>query len=74
MNLTELKQDEQATITSFKNLNEQFIKRLMDVGVYEQANVTLLRHLSSGHLILIEIDDVEICLRKEDALHIEVKR
>jgi ferrous iron transport protein A len=46
----------------------------MDVGIYESAEVTVLNILAMGRLYLIEVDDIEICIRREDALLIEVKK
>ena len=74
MNITDLKKDDQATIISLKNIEKQFMERLMDVGIYMEARVTLLKTLSIDRLYLLEVDDIEICLRKEDALNIEVKK
>ena len=74
MNITDLNKDDIATIVSLKKIDKRFMERLMDVGIYEQARVTLLKKLSIDRLYLIEVDDIEICLRKEDALNIEVKK
>ena len=73
MNITDMTRDVQANIISFNNLESGFTKRLMDLGIYESARVTLLNKLSFGNLFLIEVDDIEICLRKEDAMKIEVQ-
>ena len=74
MNITDLKREEKAIILSLKNIDKRFMDRLMDVGIYESARVTLLNILSYDNLYLIEVDDIEICLRKEDALNIEVRK
>ena len=74
MNITDMNKDDQATIVSLRKIEKQFMERLMDVGIYEQARVTLLKKLAIDRLYLIEVDDIEICLRKEDALKIEVKK
>jgi len=71
--MTELKISEHAIIKSFKEIEPGFRRRLMDVGIYEGASVILLNKLSYGKLLIIEVDEVEICLRNEDALLIEVK-
>jgi ferrous iron transport protein A len=45
----------------------------MDLGIYEGAHVILLNKLSFGRLFLVEVDDIELCLRQQDASLIEVK-
>ncbi len=74
MNITDLKRDEKAIIVSLKNVEKRFMERLMDLGIYESARVILLNKLAFDKLYLIEVDDIEICLRKEDALNIEVRK
>ncbi len=74
MNITDLSKLEHGTILRFEHIDKEFTKRLMDLGIYEGAHVILLNKLSFNRLFLIEVDDIEICLRKEDAKKIEVKR
>lgn len=74
MNITDLQRNEEAIITSLGNLDKKFTERLMDLGIYESAHVVLLNKLAFEKLFLIEVDDIEICLRKEDAIKIEVKK
>ena len=74
MNITGLKKQEKAQVLSLKKLNKKYTERLMDVGIYESAEVTLLNTLAMGRLFLLEVDDIEICIRREDALLIEVKK
>ena len=73
MNITEMKKLEKTQVISLKKLNTKYTARLMDVGVYESAVVTLLNVIAMGRLYLLEVDDIEICIRREDALLIEVK-
>ena len=72
MKLTELQVNDTATVMSLHNLDKAYVQRLMDIGVYENAEITLVRCLSNGRLFLIEVDDIEICIRKDDADKIEV--
>lgn len=72
MNITDMKKHQKATITSITKHDRQFQERLMDLGVYETASVVLLNRLAFNRLFLIEVDDIEICLRKEDAQKVEV--
>jgi len=74
MNITDLKREETATIVSLGKMDKTFNKRLMDLGIYESASVVMLNKLSSNRLYVIEVDDIEICLRKEDAEMIEVRK
>ena len=74
MNITDLDRKEVAKIISLRNIEKSFTKRLMDLGIYESATVVMLNKLSSNRLYIIEVDDIEICLRKEDAEKIEVKK
>ncbi len=74
MNITELKRNDKASVISLRKLDKKYTERLMDVGIYESAEVTLLNTLAMGRLYLIEVDDIEICIRREDALKIEVKQ
>lgn len=73
MDITQMKRGDRAKVRSFDTLPKAYLERLMDVGVYESAQVTLLNVLAMGRLFLLEIDDVEICIRKEDAARIEVE-
>ncbi len=74
MNITDMKIRETAKVLSLRNLNTKYTERLMDVGIYESAEVTLLNTIAMGRLYLLEVDDIEICIRREDALLIEVKQ
>ncbi len=74
MNITDLNREEIAKIVSLGNIDKLFTERLMDLGIYESATVVMLNKLSSNRLYIIEVDDIEICLRKEDAEMIEVRK
>ena len=74
MNITDLDREEIAKIVSLGNIEKLFTERLMDLGIYEGATVVMLNKLSSNRLYIIEVDDIEICLRKEDAEMIEVRK
>lgn len=73
MNITNLKRNEKAKIVSLEKLDKRFIGRLMDLGIYETAEVIMLNNLSFNRLYIIEVDDIEICLREDDAKKIEVE-
>ena len=46
----------------------------MDLGIYESAEVVMLNCLTFNKLYVIEVDEIELCLREEDAKQIEVKK
>ena len=72
MNIVNMKRGDTARVLTLQQLNKKFIERLMDVGIYENAEVTLLNVLAMGRLYLLEVDDIEICIRRDDAIRIEV--
>lgn len=72
MKITDLDKFDTAVIVSFNGISKEFRGRLMDIGIYENAQVTLLNKLSFNNLFLLEVDDIEICIRYEDAVRIEV--
>ncbi|MBN2604936.1 MAG: ferrous iron transport protein A [Bacilli bacterium] len=72
MNITDLQKGETAQVVSLHKIDVDFMKRLLDLGIYVNASVLLLRKLSYNRLYLVEVDDIEICLRQEDASLIEV--
>ena len=74
MKLTELEIKDSATIVSLDKLNKDYVQRLMDVGLYQDAEVILLNRLSFGNLYLIEVDNIELCIREKDAKLIEVQK
>ncbi|XMB87412.1 FeoA family protein [Mycoplasmatota bacterium WC44] len=72
MLLNELKIGDTATITDMSKLEKSFRNRLMDIGLYQEAVVTLVNTMSFGKMLIVEVDDVEICIRKSDAERILV--
>lgn len=74
MNITELSKKETAEVVSFDGLDPEYVRRLMDLGIYQSAKITLLNILSFDRLYLIEVDNVEICIRRDDAKMIEVRK
>lgn len=72
MLLSELNIGETGTVKNMGNLETQFKNRLMDIGIYEQANITLINTMAFGKMLIVEVDDVEICIRRSDAERIEL--
>jgi ferrous iron transport protein A len=74
LNITDLDKYDQAEVVSFEGLDQEFVRRLMDLGIYQHAKITLLNKLSFERLYLLEVDNVEICIRRDDAEKIEVRK
>ncbi len=73
MTIADMNKTDTARVISLNGLDKTFVERLMDIGLYEGATVTLLNILAMGRLFLLEVDDVEICIRRDDAAQIEVQ-
>lgn len=69
MTLSTLKKGESALI-----LSDSFSRRLYDVGISIGSEVTMLNILNFGQLFYISIDDVDFCIRKQDAKKITVEK
>ncbi len=74
LNITDLEKMETAEVISFDGLDPVFVRRLMDLGIYQSARITVLNKLSFDRLFLLEVDNVEICIRRDDAEKIEVRK
>lgn len=73
MVLSELKIKEEGIIKDMSKLDKSFVHRLIDMGVYPEAKVQVVNVMARGKMLVIEIDDVEICIRKIDAERIVLK-
>ncbi len=74
MTINNMKKGERAVVASFDGLNDSFVARLMDVGLYKHSEITLLNIIAMGKLFLLEVDEVEICIRSIDASRIVVNK
>lgn len=74
LNITDLEKMDTAEVISFDGLDPVFVRRLMDLGIYQSARITVLNKLSFDRLFLLEVDNVEICIRRDDAEKIEVRK
>lgn len=74
MNLSTLKKGESAMILEFNGISDSFSRRLYDVGISIGSEVTMLNILNFGQLFYISIDDVDFCIRKNDAKKIAVEK
>ena len=72
MLLSELEIGMSATVENMSALEVHFKNRLMDMGIYREASITLINTMAFGKMLIVEIDDVEICIRRSDAERIEI--
>lgn len=61
-------------ILEFDGISDSFSRRLYDVGISIGSEVTMLNILNFGQLFYISIDDVDFCIRKNDAKKIAVEK
>lgn len=61
-------------ILEFNGISDSFSRRLYDVGISIGSEVTMLNILNFGQLFYISIDDVDFCIRKNDAKKIAVEK
>ncbi|XMB66252.1 FeoA family protein [Mycoplasmatota bacterium zrk1] len=73
MLLSDLEIGENAIISDMSKIDKSFRNRLMDIGIYRDARVLLVSKMSFGKMLVVEVDDVEICIRRTDAERIEVR-
>ncbi|QVK20076.1 ferrous iron transport protein A [Mycoplasmatota bacterium] len=73
MLLSDLEIGESAVISDMSKIDKSFRNRLMDIGIYRGARVLLVNKMSFGKMLVVEVDDVEICIRRTDAERIEVR-
>jgi Fe2+ transport system protein FeoA len=69
----EMNVGEQGTIISMDQIAKNVRHRFMDLGIAPFAKIVLLNTINFNQLYVIEVDDVEICIRKKDALNIQVE-
>lgn len=60
------------TIINLNKFNKRKYERFLDLGIAPNANVKLIKKISFNRLYIIEVDDVEICIRNKDAKNILV--
>lgn len=74
LNLSTLKIGETAVILEFNGISDSFSRRLYDVGISIGSEVTMLNVLNFGQLFYISIEDVDFCIRVEDAKKIKIQK
>jgi len=72
MLLSELVVGQTGVVKSMSGLENQFKNRLMDMGIYNNAAISLINTMAFGKMLIVEVDDVEICIRRSDAERIEL--
>ncbi|ERJ13449.1 FeoA family protein [Haloplasma contractile] len=63
---------EKGVISDLLNFDIKTRHRFLDLGIAPQSKITLLNRVNFKHLYLIEVDDVEFCIRKVDAKNVIV--
>ena len=72
MKLSELKKGEKAKVVSIENGNPTLKRRLLDMGITKDVEVSIKKISPFGDPIDIELRGYELCLRKKDLATIEV--
>ncbi len=73
MNISELKVNEVKMVTETAKLGEELSHMFRQRGLHIGAKVELKRKIYKGKLLIIEANQVELCIRKIDAEKIEVE-
>ncbi|MFA5474205.1 MAG: FeoA family protein [Acholeplasmataceae bacterium] len=73
MSLADLKRGQSGKVVRINTGNPAFRKRLFDMGLTEGVHVKMKRVAPLGDPLNITIRGYELCLRKEDLMHIEVE-
>lgn len=60
-------------IVDMKLVDKNTRHRFMDLGIAPYSKITLLKKVNFNNLYIIEVDDVEICIRKKDAKNILIE-
>ena len=71
MNLDQLQPGQSALILSLKQTGSR-LQRLLEMGLFEGAQVTLVRRAPLGDPIEIKLTDCHLSLRRDEAAMIEV--
>ncbi len=64
---------ETGMITGMENVEQTTRHRFMDLGIAPYSKVKLLKKMNFNNLYVIDVDDVEICIRQKDAKKITIK-
>lgn len=71
MTLDDLKDGQSATVTALRHDGDISV-RLMEMGLFEGAQFTLLRRAPLGDPIEIQLGDYRLSLRRSEALSVDV--
>ncbi len=72
INLTDLKIGEKGILIEIKNSNKAFRRRLLDMGLTKNVEITIKKISPLGDPISVELRGYQLCLRKEDIKDIMV--
>jgi Fe2+ transport system protein FeoA len=71
-NIEHMTMGEEGQIIKLNHVDHHIRHRFMDLGIAPYATIKLLKKINN-RLYIIEVDDVEICIRRKDASLIEVE-
>jgi ferrous iron transport protein A len=74
ISITELKTGEKAKILGFKPGLMPYLHRLLSLGLTPDTELTLVRAAPLGDPIEIRVHDFFLCLRKQEALILDLER
>jgi len=60
-------------VFDMKDIEKTVRHRFMDLGIAPYAKIKLLNKINFNQLYIIEVDDVEICIRQKDAKKIMIQ-
>ena len=72
MKLSELKMGEKCKVVSIDNENSLLKRRLLDMGITKDVEITINKVAPFGDPVDIKLRGYELCLRKSDLSTIEV--
>lgn len=64
---------ERGMIIGMDNIEQTTRHRFMDLGIAPFSKVKLLKKMNFNNLYIIEVNDVEICIRQNDAKRIMIE-
>ena len=70
--LNELKPYDVGVITDIFFSEIEKVHRFMDLGIYINAKIVMIKKLYQNRLLIIQVDDFFFCLRKHEASQIRV--
>ncbi|HEY8436777.1 MAG TPA: FeoA family protein [Haloplasmataceae bacterium] len=70
--LEQMEVGETGRILALNMVNKETCHRMLDIGIAPNAEVEVIHTLYGKALFIIDVDDVEVCIRREAARYITV--